>query len=74
MVVEWLTRHMAGTESKFGRLNEARSYIGQFISQPVPENMTNFDKEKVESNISGIKRLLNDEKLGPGPKQAIPLW
>lgn len=72
-VVEWLARHIVGTERHFRiKLEKAREYVEQFISQPLPENMKDSEKEEVDGNIIEIKKFLNESKLDYNPGPAIP--
>ncbi len=75
LVVEWLTRHMIGIEKKFEvKFKEAREYIAQFLLQPLPGEMDDSEKIAVNKNIVGIKKFLNNEKLGDGPEPALPTF
>ncbi len=69
LVVYWLTRHMSGAEMDFNtKFTEARDYIKQFISQPLPDNMSKDDMK----NVGGIRSFLNNEKSDYNPESAIP--
>ena len=60
-------------EEKFGiQLDDARVNIARFVSIPLPENISETEKESVNTNISHINDFLNGKKLGPGPVTAIP--
>lgn len=72
-IVEWLTRHMNELEGKFNiRFERAREYTDKFINNPLPEEISELDKEKIINNNIGIKKFLGGEKLGHGPIPAIP--
>ena len=69
LVVYWLTRHMSGAEMDFNtKFTEARDYIKQFISQPLPDNMSEDDMK----NAEGIRSFLNNKKSDYNPESAIP--
>ncbi len=69
LVVYWLTRHMSGAEMDFNtKFVEAREYIQQFISQPLPDNMSEDDMK----NVEGIRSFLDNEKSDYNPESAIP--
>ena len=67
--VYWLVRHMSWLEHQLDvKFQEARSYINEFINQPLPEKVD----ESVEKNLDGIKKIMNDEKSEYNPESAIP--
>ncbi len=73
LCVEWLTRHMTGVEGHLKvKFIEARDNIAQFVSLPLPENLSDFERENIGVNIDHINDFLNGKKLGPSPKTAIP--
>lgn len=75
LVVNWLTRHMSGVEKHFKiKFEKAREYIRQFVEQPLPEEITDFEKDSANKNISEIKKFLNNEKFGANPNSAIPTF
>ncbi len=83
LTVEWLTRHMRGLSRQFAytgeghpemKFDQAKEYIEQFMDQPIPDKITEQEKENVQKNIDGINKFLRDEKLGPAPKTAIPVF
>ena len=73
LVVEWLTRHMAGVETHFNiKLEKARKNIEKLVDQPLSENISDSEKEKVNKSIVGIRKFLNEESLDSLSGPAIP--
>lgn len=67
--VYWLTRHMSEVERKLGiQFQGARSFINEFINQPLPQNIN----DSVKENIEGIRKIMNGEKSDYNPESAIP--
>lgn len=67
--VYWLARHISWLEHCFGTsFQEARNYITEFISQPIPEEVD----EQVKKNLNGIKDILDNKKSEYDPESAIP--
>jgi hypothetical protein len=73
LTLEWLTRHMSGVERHVNRtFKKAREYIRQIICKPIPEEMSESDRNTISQNIDNISRFLNREKIRSGSKNAIP--
>lgn len=68
LVMEWLCRHMNGAERLcHSEFTAARSYIEQFIKEPLPENLSDVEKADIENNVANIEAFLNNQKFGIAP-------
>lgn len=73
LVVEWLSRHIVGTEQHFNiKLDKPRQLLTTFVENGLPSTMSESEKSEIDVHIEAFKKFLNMEPLEMVQKRQYP--